>query len=244
MKRQKIRKTIILFSFLLFPITIWYFSPYLIIQAASEHIMNGSFFVFMTMLVSSMFLGRVWCGFLCPAGGLQECVIRCNDFPAKQGPRDKIKYVIWTLWIITVIITFILGKNDVKIDFLYMTDHGISVSSIYNYVIYYGVILILVLPGLIHGRRGACHYICWMAPFMVIGSSIGRALHLPQLHIEAEKKDCISCGRCNKVCPMGLDVRSLVEQEINSKCTECILCGACIDECPKKVLKYHWKWSR
>ena len=105
MKRQKIRKTIILFSFLLFPITIWYFSPYLIIQAASEHIMNGSFFVFMTMLISSMFLGRVWCGFLCPAGGLQECVIRCNDVPAKQGPRDKIKYVIWTLWIITVIIT-------------------------------------------------------------------------------------------------------------------------------------------
>ena len=117
-------------------------------------------------------------------------------------------------------------------------------AIVYNYVIYYGVILILVLPGLIHGRRGACHYICWMAPFMVIGSSIGRALHLPQLHIEAEKKDCISCGRCNKVCPMGLDVRSLVEQEINSKYTECILCGTCIDECPKKVLKYHWKWSR
>ena len=244
MKRQKIRKTIILISFLLFPITIWYFSPYLIIQAASEHIMNGSFFVFMTMLISSMFLGRAWCGFLCPAGGLQECVIRCNDNPAKQGHRDKIKYVIWTLWIITVIITYILGKNDVKVDFFYMTDHGISVSSIYNYVIYYGVILILILPGLIHGRRGACHYICWMAPFMVIGSSIGRSLHLPQLHIEAEKKDCISCGRCNKVCPMGLDVKYMVEHECNAKCTECIQCGACVDECPKKVLKYHWSWSR
>ena len=244
MKRQKIRKTIILISFLLFPITIWYFSPYLIIQAASEHIMNGSFFVFMTMLISSMFLGRAWCGFLCPAGGLQECVIICNDNPAKQGHRDKIKYVIWTLWIITVIITYILGKNDEKVDFFYMTDHGISVSSIYNYVIYYGVILILILPGLIHGRRGACHYICWMAPFMVIGSSIGRSLHLPQLHIEAEKKDCISCGRCNKVCPMGLDVKYMVEHECNAKCTECIQCGACVDECPKKVLKYHWSWSR
>ena len=42
--RQKIRRTMIFISFLLFPVTIWYFSPYLIIQAASEHIMNGSFY--------------------------------------------------------------------------------------------------------------------------------------------------------------------------------------------------------
>ena len=54
--RQKVRRTLIFLSFLLFPVTIWYFSPALIIQAASRHIMNGSFFVFMTMLIASMFL--------------------------------------------------------------------------------------------------------------------------------------------------------------------------------------------
>lgn len=37
-----------------------------------------------------------WCGHLCPAGGLQECAMRVKDDPAKQGKRDKIKYVIWT----------------------------------------------------------------------------------------------------------------------------------------------------
>ena len=60
---QKIRRTLLLVLFLLFPITIWYFSPYLILQAASEHIMNGSFLVFAAMLVLSMFFGRVWCAF-------------------------------------------------------------------------------------------------------------------------------------------------------------------------------------
>ena len=40
--RQKIRRTLLLVFFFLFPITIWYFSPYLILQAFSEHIMNGS----------------------------------------------------------------------------------------------------------------------------------------------------------------------------------------------------------
>lgn len=242
--RQKIRRTMIFISFLLFPVTIWYFSPYLIIQAASEHIINGSFIVFMIMLIASMFLGRVWCGWLCPAGGMQECLFRCNERPAKQGWRNKIKYAIWILWITAVIVTFILGKNDVTADFFYMTDHGVSVTQIYNYVIYYGVLLILVLPALIHGRRGACHYLCWMAPFMVIGSSIGRLLRLPQLHIEADANHCVSCGKCNKVCPMGLDVRVMTKEEKNEKCTECIQCGACVDECPGKALKYRIRWRR
>jgi len=166
----------------------------------------------------------------------------CNPKPAKQGWRNKIKYVIWIIWIIAIIVTFVLGKNDVTIDPFYMTDHGISIADIYNYVIYYGVILILVLPALFHGRRASCHYICWMAPFMVIGSTLGRWLHLPQLHVEADKDACISCGQCNKSCPMGLDVKSMTSEGINEKCTECIQCGACIDACPKNVLKYKLRW--
>ena len=242
--RPRIRKTILIISFLLFPVTIWYFSPYLIIQAASEHIMNGSFIVFVSMFVLSMFLGRVWCGYLCPAGGLQECISVGNPAPAKQGWRDKIKYVIWILWMIAIVVTFVLGKNEVTIDPFYMTDHGISITSIYNYVIYYGVILLLVLPALIHGRRATCHYICWMAPFMVIGSSIGRLLHVPQLHIEADKEKCVACGKCSKSCPMGLDVKNMVSEGKNDKCTECIQCGACVDTCPKKVLKYKMTWRK
>ena len=49
--RQKVRKCLLLISFLAFPITIWYFSPYLIINAAMEHIINGSFIVFCLMLI-------------------------------------------------------------------------------------------------------------------------------------------------------------------------------------------------
>jgi polyferredoxin len=167
--------------------------------------------------------------------------MRVNDNPAKLGKRDKIKYVIWGVWIIAVVVTFVLGKNDVTIKPFYMTDHGISVSSIYNYVIYYGVIMLLVIPGLIHGRRAACHYICWMAPFMVIGSSIGRRLHFPQLHIDVETDKCISCGKCNRACSMGLDVKKMVSEGTIVNCTECIQCGACVDECPKKVLSYKWR---
>ena len=97
MKRQNIRKLLLIISLLLFPITIWYMSPYLIIQGAMEGIVSGSFIVFLCMLFGSVFFGRVFCGWLCPMGGMQECLFSVNDKVPKQGLRNYIKYVIWII---------------------------------------------------------------------------------------------------------------------------------------------------
>lgn len=240
MKRQKIRRGLLITSLLLFPIIIWYFSPYLIIQAAMEHIINGSFIVFIAMLVASIFLGRVFCGYLCPVGGLQECAMMVNDKPLKRDWKYNIKYVIWFMWIAVVIVFYILGKGDFKVDFFYMTDHGISISQIYGYIIYYGIVLLFFIPAICFGKRFACHYFCWMAPFMVIGSKIGRTLHIPQIHVKANSSECTSCGTCSKSCPMSIDVKEKVKtgRIIDS---ECIQCGACVDSCPKKILNFTMK---
>ena len=240
MKTQRIRKALLITSLLLFPITIWYFSPYLIIQGALEHVMNGSFIIFCLMLFGSIFFGRFFCSYLCPMGGLQECTMLVNDKHPKQKWRNSVKYVIWVIWMIAVVICYIFGKGDYKIDPFYMTDHGISISDIYNYVIYYGIILLIFVPAICFGKRVACHYYCWMAPFMVIGTKIGQFLHVPQLHIRVEKEKCISCKNCNKNCPMSLDVAEMVKKgQIRS--AECIQCGACVDSCPRKVLSYSMK---
>ena len=66
MTLQKIRRFTLIISMLLFPITIYYFSPYLIIMAAMRHIINGSFIVFSLMFILGLFFGRIWCGFFCP----------------------------------------------------------------------------------------------------------------------------------------------------------------------------------
>ena len=103
----------------------WYFSPAVIIMGMSQHVLNGSFFVFLAMLLAGIFMGRSFCGYLCPAGGLQECVMEVNPKAAKQGKRNGIKYLIWVVWLAIVIMAFVLGKNDVTIDFFFLTDHGI-----------------------------------------------------------------------------------------------------------------------
>ena len=240
MKRQNSRKLILISAMLLFPITIYYLSPYVIIQGAIEGIITGSFIVFLAMLISSVFLGRLFCGYLCPAGGIQECAMLINGKNPKQGWKNNIKYVIWLVWIIGVITCFIFSKQGVTVDFFYLTDHGVSVSNIYRFIIYYGVVSLIFIPCVVFGKRIFCHYFCWMAPFMVIGSKFGKLLHIKSLRLEANKNACVNCHVCDKNCPMSLNVAEKVQiEKMDDK--ECILCGACVDSCPKKAIVYKFK---
>lgn len=234
---QKLRKFTLIFSMLLFPNTIWYFSPYLIFMAAFEHIINGSFITFTLMFIFGMFFGRLWCGFFCPTGGMSECFETFSPKEPKQGWQNYIKYGIWIIWVSGIVVCHILGKGKYTIQPFFMTDHGISISNIYSYVIYYGIVLLFLIPAIVHGKRANCHYICWMAPFMILGYKFGKLIHLHQLKIKAKTENCISCGMCRKVCPMSVDIKTQVQQgEI--KTAECINCGACISECKNDVLKY------
>ena len=79
MKRQRIRRGLILGALLLFPVVLDYMSPYLIIEGASKGIITGSFLAFAAMFVSSLLLGRAYCGWLCPGAGLQEACFAVND---------------------------------------------------------------------------------------------------------------------------------------------------------------------
>ena len=238
MTRQRIRKLLIIISLLLFPVTLYYFSPALIINAGLHGIINGSFIVFLFLFLFSVPFGRLFCAYFCPAGGLQECAFIVNEKVPKQGWRNGIKFIIWGIWLTAVIFCYFSGGKIVAVDFFFETENGISVSDIQSYIIYYGIISLIFIPAILFGKRVFCHYFCWMAPFMILGTKLRKVLHLPGIHIKISDKDeCISCGRCSKVCPMGVDVISETRNKTIGN-PECIQCGACIDNCPKNVLTY------
>ena len=84
-RRQKIRKGLILISFLFFPITIYYLSPVLIVAGAAKGVVTGSFIVFGLMFLVALVLGRVFCGWVCPGAGLQEACFSVRDKEVKKG---------------------------------------------------------------------------------------------------------------------------------------------------------------
>ena len=83
------------------------------------------------------------------------------------------------------------------------------------------------------GRRAACHTICWMAPFMIIGRWIRNRFGWPSLQLKVKTQDCTNCMTCSRYCPMSLDVNGMV-QTGKMENTECILCGSCVDHCAPK----------
>lgn len=232
--RQKKRLIFQLLFFLLFPLTIWYFSPYLIIMGATEGIATGSFFTFIGLFVSALFFGRFFCSWICPVGFLGDTLIRIND--KTVGKRLKYtKYFVWVPWLAVIVYFYIKTGGIRTINVLYMTDRGISVKQPEDYFIYYTVIgLFFILP-LLLGRRGACHTVCWMAPFMILGRKISIIFKWPALRLSADKPECVQCGRCTQNCPMSLDVMARV-QDGKLENADCIQCGVCVDTCPKGVL--------
>jgi polyferredoxin len=238
--RQQLRRVTILVSMLLFPITMNYFSPYVIIDGASQGIINGSLIMFGLMFFSALFLGRLWCAWGCPAAGLLEMWFGVNNKPARGGRFNWIKWGIWFPWLGIIAITAIAAGGYRTVNFFHLTDNGISVTQLINYVIYYIVIGTFTILSLWFGRRAGCHYICWMSPFMILGRSLRNLFKWPALRLEAEPAKCADCQQCAKTCPMSLEVNQMVKQNAMEN-SECILCGNCIDGCAKKAIHYTFK---
>jgi polyferredoxin len=226
--------------FLLFPAVFSYLSPYLIIAGALQGVVAGSLVVFALMFLFSLVFGRAFCGWVCPAGGLQDCARLAVDKRAKGKRRNWIKYFFWVPWLAIIVFGFLNAGGVKAVDMLFMTDFGLSVTSVQWLVIYLIVALIIAIVALVAGRRAFCHYACWMAPFMVIGTKLRDAMRLPGLRLQAEPDRCTGCGQCARRCPMSLDVERMVK-EGGMRNAECILCGECVDGCPRKAICYGMK---
>ena len=57
--RQRVRKALLILSFLSFPIIMNYLSPYVIIDGASQGILNASPVVFGVMFLAALLFGRL-----------------------------------------------------------------------------------------------------------------------------------------------------------------------------------------
>lgn len=239
----KISRTTAFISLLLFPVTLNFFSPYVSVTGAFEGIVSGSILVFVTLLVTAVFFRRAWCTYLCPVAAIANTAEQVNG---KRVNRRILAYVrtgIFIVWFGTLILGFVLANGIHAIVPLYLTETGISVDEPLKYVTYLMVLVILVTLTFSVGKRGACHTICWMSPFLGFGTWLGETLHLPQYKIHADPDKCIACKRCTQVCPMSLEVmEELKAGSIRS--LDCIQCGRCVEVCPKSVLNVGFKSAR
>ncbi len=182
-------------------------------------------------VVSTLLWGRVFCGWICPFGGLlmvADKLGRCF-FPQLSTLRSKVLCAgqpIRGYWFIFLVTVFVLGSNWV----FFFTPFALFNHEIVR--TFQGQIpwlLIGILFGTLLFSRLWCSVLC---PTGVLLSLIGR-LRFFRYKVTG---DCVQCGKCKRTCPVGVStVLSGMAQE------GCLVCGDCQRVCPTRAIE--WKHS-
>lgn len=198
----------------------------------------GFFFVFGSVM------GRFVCGWLCPFGLVQDLLHKIPLFKKeKRLPGHHVlkygKYVVLILLVFVGSAFLFGGFAKVPAFCKYLCPSGTLLGALPLlganealrdqagglFLWKLGVLLGIVLLS-VKVFRPFCQYLC---PLGAIYGWFNR-FSLVQVHWERER--CVSCGACERACPVALSV-----QEI-SRSPECIRCGKCADACPQKCLHF------
>lgn len=188
----------------------WYYLFLGVFEAATIHYAVAKIF-------GPMLFGRGWCGYACWTAMILDLL----PYKIPQTARKRIgfiRYLTFSLALLFVGALFIFNVPNLQRVMFW--------SFLIGNVAYY--IVGITLAFAFKDNRAFCKYICPITVFLKPMS------YFSLLRVKNNKDNCISCGKCKKVCPMNVDMTDNSRKRING--TECILCFKCVDECPKKSL--------
>ena len=195
-------------------------------------------FIFIPYIVYRWGKGA-YCGWICSCGALAETL--GDEYRTLAPHSAKAKkwenlgqwallsaFTITGLKLLSVLYNFNIPVLNEKIsysaDFLFNIYH-LSIDIIFAGVLGLGVYFFL-------SGRVWCRFGCPLAAWMHIVNRFSR------YRIMADKKKCISCNICTKVCHMGIDVMNYANKGIPMNDVECVRCSACVVNCPTQVLSF------
>ncbi len=180
-----------------------------------------------------------YCGWICSCGGLAETLGDEYRTLAPHGAKAKKwenigQWILGAAFIITLFkligivynirIPVINESLNYTADFFH-TFYYVAIDVIFAGVLGLGVYFFM-------SGRIWCRFGCPLAALMHIYA------RFTKYRIFSEKKKCISCNICTKVCHMGIDVMSYANKGIPMNDVECVRCSTCISSCPTNVLSF------
>jgi polyferredoxin len=171
--------------------------------------------VFGTLLVISPLRGRWFCGNLCPRGSFSDFWI------AKISQNNKIPPILRSLWIRVPIFLLMMGFMVYRL----LQTHGLfnQIGMVFVIMCLATTIIATLLGFFISPRTW-----CTFCPMGTLQHILGK----DRYQIQLKNDKCIACKKCDKVCPMQLEVRKALSEK------DCIKCSRCIEICPKNALAF------
>ncbi len=197
------------------------------------------------ILISSVFLGRWFCSFVCYFGILQEWLYGLFHIKSKKhfNFTNKIDNWLKQLKFLVLFMTAVMAIFGIYNYMKYCPNNIIaSFNNFFEQIGDIGIIsfiflfLIIVLSILI--ERFWCRYLCPYGALMVILIKISDKLKIKRSKLYRNLETCIDCYKCNYNCPMQINL--LNEEFVND--AECLQCNRCQEVCPKKgTLTKNWR---
>jgi len=195
----------------------------------------SGFFAYLPMViiglliaVSTIFIGRKFCGYICFIGALQEQIFRLNRKKEKNRLPPTIHKFLSIFKYLVFLLTLLLAIF--LLQYKFMDFCPIIALSFLNSITFLGIIslfFILVIGFFV--ERFWCRYLCPYAALMNVFQFIGSKLGIRRQKIKRNLEVCIDCYLCTRNCPMNIDLTQF--EEISDP--NCIHCLKCIEKCPK-----------
>lgn len=191
----------------------------------SVEFLSISFYIFLGLIIFisiiTLFKGRVFCGWVCPHGALQEFVykVKTKRFEKVEKYLKYIKYIVLA---IVLTLSFIYSQNYFCEVYPFKVLYNFSGTG---FILAFAI-LILFLSIFIY--RPFCRFICPFGAYLGLVSKLGEKLGLNKNVITT---NCIRCKKCTKEC--CANSISEIDGCYSIDKSECFDCGECEDNCPK-----------
>ena len=191
-----------------------------------------------TVLLLGIFFGKMFCGWVCPFGLLQDVLhkIPTRKF-ALPGWSGNLKYLVLVLMVF--LIPFVLGEETMY-SFCRICPASALQVTLPNIVASGSLVLpaaglvklfllAVVLLAVVFSSRAFCKALC------PIGALLAPLNLISFWKVKVPTDSCISCEKCDDVCPSSISPSSRILKGIPSnRSLDCVVCHDCRSACPFK----------
>jgi polyferredoxin len=184
-----------------------------------------SVLLFAGLIPLTYLFGRVYCGWICHLGALQEFIFRNSSFRLFQTEAaQKIMRVIRIVALFALLTQLLItGTNLYKRIDPFTTIYNFHSASVIGWILATIVILTSFFV-----YRPFCKTIC------PVGLMLGWISKIPGASVLAVRHNCISCVKCSKGCNIKAITHDARISVLDNQ--ECIRCGECLHQCVKDSL--------
>jgi ferredoxin-type protein NapF len=212
----------------------------------SQHNLASGMIVGVIIAAATLFLGRFFCGWICPMGSCQHFASYLFADPQKKvryarnafSKWHNVKYLVLIVFLFSAVFGLILSgyfdpialitrfSTTVVVPLINLVAHrAVSQTFAFDVTLLTGVIFIAAFLLNIVQPRFWCRTVCPLGALLSLFSL------RPVFRMVRDDEKCIHCGLCREHCQGACEIdKDLLP-------SQCLMCMNCVDVCPVRAIE-------